>query len=79
MKELVQEVKEAELPIFLDKGYGWHGFRRTFARLFIEDGGSIEELKKICAWAYTSTLAHYMGDPKPTLPRKGLPLDWGAR
>ncbi len=76
MKALVQEVKEAELPIYLDKGFGWHGFRRTFARLFIEDGGSIEELKKICAWTYTSTLAHYMGDPKPSLPTNGLPLDW---
>jgi integrase len=78
MQELVQEVKKAELPIYLDRGFGWHGFRRTFARLFVEDGGTVEELKLICAWAYTSTLAHYMGDPKPSLPTKGLPLDWDA-
>ncbi len=78
MRDLIQEVKNSELPIYLDKGFGWHGFRRTFARLFIEDGGNIEELKRICAWSYTSTIEHYIGDPKPSLPLKGLPLDWSA-
>lgn len=66
IKALIRDIKKAELSIYLTKGFGWHGFRRTFARLFIEDGGSIEELKKICAWSYTSTIGHYMGDPKPS-------------
>lgn len=78
MRELKQRIKAAQLPIYLDQGFGWHAFRRTFARRYVERGGSrsIETLKLICGWSYTSTLSHYMGDPKPTLPVRGFPLDW---
>ncbi len=31
MDELIAEIRQAELPIFIDKGFGWHALRRTFA------------------------------------------------
>lgn len=74
IRELIRQIKAAKLPIYLEDGFGWHAFRRTFTRAYLLRGGSIPELKAIMGWSYTSTISHYMGDSKPQLQPKGTPL-----
>jgi integrase len=69
MDSLIDEIQTASLPIFIDKGFGWHAFRRTYTRLYLERGGNIFELKRNTGWAYTSTISNYLGDSK----QKALP------
>lgn len=72
LHELIVKIRQTRLPIFIDKGFGWHAFRRTFTCLFLERGGNIFELKRITGWRYTSTISHYLGDAKKDLPQEGL-------
>lgn len=67
MNRLKEKIKEAGLPIYIDKGFGWHAFRRTFTRCYLEKGGNIFDLKRATGWSYTSTISHYLGDEKPQL------------
>lgn len=73
MDELIGQIKQAGLPIFLDKGFGWHAFRRTFATRHLREKMDIFSLKKNGGWSWISTIATYACDGKaPT--SKGLPL-----
>lgn len=74
MDELIDKIQAAGLPIFIDKGFAWHAFRRTYTRLYIERGGNIFELKRNTGWVYTSTISHYLGDSKQVLPLREPPL-----
>ena len=74
MDELIKQIRAAELPIFIDKGFGWHAFRRTYTRLYLERGGNVFDLKRNTGWAYISTISHYLGDSKQTATPKGTPL-----
>ena len=77
MDELIQDIHATNSPIFIDKGFGWHAFRRTYARLYLERGGNIYDLKRNMGWSYTSTLSHYLGDSKPSVQPYDLPLRGG--
>ena len=67
MDGLIKQIRLAGLPIFIDKGFGWHAFRRTYTRMFLENGGDIFNLKRNAGWTYTSTVSHYLGDSKQTV------------
>lgn len=74
MNELIEKIKAANLPIFIEKGFGWHAFRRTYTRMYLEQGGNIFELKRNGGWSNLAVMTRYMGDEKQKLPLKGLPL-----
>lgn len=74
MDALICNIRAAGLPIFVDSGFGWHGFRRTYTRRFLEQGGNIFELKRNTGWVWTSTISHYMGDCKQKATPSGPPL-----
>jgi integrase len=74
LDELIQAIKAAGLPILIDKGFGWHAFRRTFTRLYLERGGNIFDLKRNNGWRFTSTISHYLCDSKQTQPTNTFPL-----
>jgi integrase len=74
MKEMLTKIEKAELPIQTDVGFGWHAFRRTSTRLFLEQSSDIRELMRQKGWAWASTVSHYIGDEKQKLPPQGPPL-----
>lgn len=74
MDELIDKIRAAGLPIFVEAGFGWHGFRRTYTRHYLEQGGNIFELKRNTGWVWTSTISHYMGDCKQKATPSGPPL-----
>ncbi len=76
MDELIDRIQAAKLPIFIERGFGWHAFRRTYTRLYLERDGNIYELKRNTGWSYTSTISHYLGDSKQKAMSSGPPL-WG--
>lgn len=76
MDELIKKIQAAKLPIFIERGFGWHAFRRTYTRLYLERDGNIYDLKRNTGWSYTSTISHYLGDSKQKATPSGPPL-WG--
>jgi integrase len=74
MRELIGQIEQAKLPIIIEKGFGWHAFRRTWATRWLRHGGSLEELKRQGGWSWTSTLSHYLGDSKNHTPKRSMPL-----
>jgi integrase len=79
MDALIKKLKQSKEPILIDKGFGWHGFRRTFTRRFLAQGGNIFDLKAIAGWTFTSTISHYLGDSKRTEPNPKPPLIFKRR
>lgn len=78
MDELIDKIQASGLPIFVESGFGWHGFRRTYTRRYLEQGGNIFELKRNTGWAWTSTISHYLGDSKQKAMPSGPPLLGGG-
>jgi integrase len=74
MKALIEQIKAAGLPILIEPGFGWHAFRRTYTRLYLEQSTDIFQLKRNTGWTYTSTIAHYLCDSKQKAPVNGPPL-----
>lgn len=74
LDELIEKIRAAGLPIFVEAGFGWHGFRRTYTRRFLEQGGNLFDLKRNTGWSYTSTISHYIGDSKQESTPSGPPL-----
>jgi integrase len=77
LEELICKIRKAQLPIMMDIRFGWHAFRRTYTSLYLERGGNVFDLKRNTGWTYTSTISHYLGDSKKTLPQNSLPLSPG--
>jgi hypothetical protein len=78
MDELIDKIQASGLSIFVDRGFGWHGFRRAYTRRYLEQGGTIFELKRNTGWAWTSTISHYLGDSKQKAMPSGPPLLGGG-
>ncbi|MGE0201766.1 MAG: tyrosine-type recombinase/integrase [Candidatus Melainabacteria bacterium] len=74
MDELIAEIQKAGLPILIEKGFGWHAFRRTYTRLYLEREGNVFDLKRNTGWTWTSTISHYLGDSKQMACPGGPPL-----
>jgi len=74
LREFIGEVQKAQLPIFIEKGFGWHAFRRTFTRNYLDKGGRVDDLKRINGWAWTSTISHYIGCEKAPTKHPTIPL-----
>jgi site-specific recombinase XerD len=74
MREFMQAIRQAQLSILMEPGFGWHAFRRTFARLYLEKGGKVEELKRFGGWTWTSTLSCYIGSEKAPMKAPKIPL-----
>lgn len=75
MRALTESISQAGLPIVLQKRFGWHSFRRTYATLFLEQGGHPYDLKRNAGWSYLSTLSHYLGCSKtPAKSSRAFPL-----
>jgi len=70
--KIIEEIKEKNLPIIIEKGFGFHAFRRTYARSFLENGGNFMNLQKYAGWKYSTTASHYIGEAKPTINPGGI-------
>ena len=64
LDSIVKEIQTRHLPIVIEKGFGFHAFRRTYARLFAEKDGDFFQLMKNTGWKYASTASHYTGASK---------------
>jgi len=75
MIEAIRKVRAAGLPILIEqKGFGWHAFRRTATRLYLEQSSDILKLMQQRGWAFATTAANYIGDEKQKRPISGPPL-----
>ncbi len=74
MRQLLREIQESDFDISIFSGFGWHALRRTFATLYLEQGGDIKSLMLITGWSFVSTASHYLGYSKDKTPSNLLPL-----
>lgn len=75
--EVIIKIDQAGLPIQIERGFGWHAFRRTSTRLYLDQSSDIRELMRQKGWAWASAASHYIGDAKQKLPANGPPLYTG--
>lgn len=74
LSELIEDIKQSNLPVLIFKGFGWHAFRRSYATRSLQNGMHPYELKQHCGWAFLSTISYYIGDPKGENPNRGQPI-----